>query len=368
MQEIKSVADADVKGKRVLVHTDFDVPLQDGTVANDARIRAALPTIELLRKNGAQKIILISKLGRPGGKVVEELRMAPVGKRLAELIDTTGIELRENLRFDPREEANDDSFAKELAALGDIFVNEAFADSHRAHASVVGIPKFLPSFAGLRFMEEITRLSDALTPPTGALAIIGGAKFETKIPLIQKLLGAYAQVLLGGALQNDVLRARGFPVGASLTSQVGVPVEVASSERLVVPTDAVMRETDANAERTTFISDIRVEEAIVDIGPQTAAAWAQKIKQAPFVLWNGPMGIYEDGFVDGTDTLAEAVALRAASGQLPQFHAVIGGGDTEAALAKFTFDTKKVFTSTGGGAMLEFLTAGTLPGIEALRQ
>jgi phosphoglycerate kinase len=360
MQEIKSVRDADVAGKRVLVHADFDVPVRDGMVVDDFRIRVALPTLSLLRGKGAKQIVLISKLGRPGGKVVEGLRMAPVQKRLSELVDMTAIELRENLRFDPREEANDESFAKELAGLGDVFVNEAFADSHRSHASVVGIPKFLPSYAGLRFEEEIQKLSVALTPPKGSIALIGGAKFETKVPLIQKLLSLYSEMLLGGALANDVIKARGLPFGKSLVSEEPVPPGVASDERLVVPTDAIFAEASSNAERSGGVFDIRANEGVIDIGPATSKLWAEKISAAPFVLWNGPMGIYEQGYRDGTDVLAAALAKSGV-------RAVVGGGDTVAALGKQKFDPAKVFISTGGGAMLQFLVYGTLPGIEALK-
>ena len=358
---MKSVRDADVAGKRVLVHVDFDVPLKNGVIVDDFRIRAALPTIALLREKGAEQIILISKLGRPGGTVVEELRMAPIQKKMAQLVDMTGIELRENLRFDPREEANDSAFAKELASLGDVFVNEAFADSHRTHASIVGIPKFLPGYAGVRFEEEVRRLSAALTPPQGALALIGGAKFETKEPLIKKLLGVYAEVLLGGALANDLLKARGLPFGKSLLSGAPVDPEVASDERLVLPTDAIFAEVGLSAERSGGVVDIRAGESIIDIGPATAKLWAEKISKAPFVLWNGPVGIYEQGYADGTDTLAVALAKSGVK-------AVVGGGDTIAAISKQKFDPQKVFVSTGGGAMLEFLTAGTLPGIEVLRR
>ena len=360
MQEIESVKNADVAGKRVLLHTDFDVPLAAGAVADDARIKAVLPTIVLLREKKAKSIIIISKLGRPGGKEVEGLRLAPVRERLAQLVDTTGIELRENLRFDPREEQNDETFARELAALGDVFVNEAFADSHRAHASVVGIPKFLPSYAGLRFIEEIARLSEALTPPQGALAIVGGAKFETKKPLLQKLLGLYTEVLLGGALCNDVIRARGLPVGGSLVSDAGVAPELAMDRRLVVPTDAIFKEETGNAERSGLVVDTRKDEHIVDIGPMTSDLWSRKVALAPFVLWNGPMGVYEDGFTDGTDALAEALALAPCK-------AVVGGGDTIAAISKHNFDPARVFISIAGGAMLQFLIDGTLPGIEALK-
>ena len=291
MQEVKSVKDADVAGKRVLVRVDFNVPIKDGKVQDDLRIRAALPTLDLLHKSGAAKILLLAHLGRPGGKAVEGLRMAQVEARVRELT-AVPFELRENLRFDPREEENNESFSKELASLGDVFVNEAFADSHRPHASIVGVPKFLPSFAGLRFEEEVRRLSLALTPPQGALAIIGGVKFETKVPLIKKLLGLYAEVLLGGALANDLIKARGLPFGGSLVSDTPVPEDIASNERLLIPDDAIFAESGSNAERSGRVVDIRANESIIDIGPATSKLWAQMISKVPFVLWNGPMGIY----------------------------------------------------------------------------
>src|SRR3989338_7645001 len=359
MPKIKSVKDADVSGKRVLVRVDLDV--LEGTSVIDMRLRAAVPTLQLLHDRGAVQIVIIGYVGRPGGKVVEAFRVAPVAKRLRELAPGINFEVKENLRFDPREEANDESFAKELATLGDIFVNESFATAHRAYASIVGIPKFLRSFVGLRFEEEMRRLTLALTPPHGALAVIGGVKFETKVPLIKKLLGLYAEVLLGGALANDLIKARGLPFGGSLVSDTPVPEDIASNERLLIPDDAIFAESGSNAERSGLVVDIRTNESIIDIGPATAKGWAEKISKAPFVLWNGPMGIYEQGYCDGTDALAAALA---ASGVA----AVVGGGDTIAAISKQTFDPQKVFVSTGGGAMLEFLTAGTLPGIEALRR
>lgn len=359
MQEIKTVKDAPVRGKRVVVRVDVNEPLKEGKVTNDLRIRAVLPTLEYLHAQGAAKIVLLAHLGRPEGVVVESLRMAPVEARLRELTQVP-FEMHENLRFDLREEANDEIFAKELASLGDMYVNEAFADSHRAHASIVGIPKFLPSYAGLHFAEEIERLSAALTPPEGAVAIIGGAKFETKEPLIKKLLSIYSRVYLGGALANDVIKARGMPFGASLISSVPVPTDVAIDERLVVPTDAIFSETSSNAERSGLIVDIRVNEGIIDIGPVTAKKWSGEVVNAPFVLWNGPLGIYEKGYRDGTDAIATALTSSGVS-------AVVGGGDTAAAIEKHAFDPKRVFVSTGGGAMLQFLADGTLPGIEALR-
>lgn len=359
MQEVKSIKDADVAGKRVVLRADFNVPVRDGVVVEDSRITAVLPTIALLREKGAAAITIITHLGRPTAAGDSSCDLAPVRAKLATLIDLTNIELYENLRFDPGEEANDPVFAQKLAALGDMYVNDAFAVSHRAHASVVGVPALLPHYAGLLMEKEITALTAALTPPQGSLAIIGGAKFETKLPLIKKLLTTYSEVLLGGALGNDVIKARGLPFGASLVSKQSVPVEVASNERLVAPVDAVVN-TAPGAERETSIADIRADEHIIDVGPATAKFWAEKIAAAPFVVWNGPMGIYEDGYTDGTDTLAEALSKSGA-------RAVVGGGDTVAALQKHAFDTEKVFISTGGGAMLEFLADGTLPGVEALK-
>lgn len=356
---MKVLKDADVAGKRVLVRCDFDVPLKDGVVADDTRLRAALPTINFLKEKGAKEIVLIGHLGRPEGKIVEELRVAPVTKKLGELTDLSGITVKENLRFDPREEANDPSLAQELVGFADIFVNESFATAHRAHASTVGVAKILPSYAGIHFEEEVTKLSAALTPPPGSIAIIGGAKFETKVPLLEKLLTMYNRVLVGGALGNDLLKSRGFPFGASLISNMKVPLMLASSERLLAPLDAYFM-GGAMDGRSSLITDTRADEKIVDIGPSTASSWAREIAAAPFVLWNGPMGVYEQGYTEGTDALAGTLASSNAE-------AVIGGGDTTAAVSKFTFNKEKIFISSGGGAMLEFLANGTLPAVEMLK-
>jgi len=358
--EVRSVREADVKGKRVLVRADFNVPLKGGAVVNDVRIKAVVPTLEFLHTAGASQIILLIHLGRPGGKVVEDLRVAPVEARLRELTKAP-FELRENLRFDQREEASDEGFAKELAGLGDIFVNDAFADLHRPHTSIVGIPKFLPSYAGLLVEREVEMLTKALTPPAGALAILGGAKFETKIPLITELLKHYPRVLLGGALGNDVIKARGLNTGSSIVSTTPVPVELATEERLLVPVDAVVRDANLNAERTALIHDLRAVEGVVDLGPATTTLWQEEVKSASFVLWNGPLGIYEDGYKRGTEAVAETLV----KANVP---AMVGGGDTTAAIAHFSFDPAKVFLSTGGGAMLEFLAKGTLVGLEPLKK
>lgn len=321
--QVKSIKEADVSAKRVLVRCDFDVPVLGGKVVDDLRLREAVPTLNFLRERGAKSIVLIGHLGRPGGKVVEGLRVTPVVARLAELTNMSGVEVRENLRFDPREENNDQGFAKELANLGDIYVNESFANSHRNHASIIGVPKFLPSYMGLNLEKEVEHLSLALTPPPGSIAIIGGAKFETKAPLIEKLARLYTKVLVGGNIANEY---------------------TVLSQHVVLPLDGV--EDSAGH--------------VSDIGIKTIEAWNKEISAAPFVLWNGPLGMYEGGYMSGTDTLAHTLATS-------NVRAVVGGGDTIAAVSKFAFDPKKVFTSTGGGAMLEFLVSGTLAGLEALK-
>lgn len=358
--QLKSVHDAEVKGKRVLLRVDFNVPIEAGVIVDDARIRAALPTVNFLHEAGAAKITVATHLGRPGGKEVGSLKVAPLEARLKELAPFPEIEMLENLRFNPGEEANDPQFAQELAQHGEVFVNDAFADAHRAHASIVGVAKLLPSYAGLLMLKEVENLSQALAPQKPALAIVGGAKFETKIPLLTKLLTIYDGVLLGGALASELLLARGLPVGSSLLSGAGVPEALAGNDALVVPEDAELVTVDTTAGRTSLINDIRANEKIVDIGTRTIEAWQKKIEGAEFVLWNGPVGIYEESYVDGTDALAEALVKSGA-------RAVIGGGDTEAALKKIKFDPAKVYVSTGGGAMLEFLADGTLPGLEVLR-
>lgn len=342
--QLKSVRDAEVAGKRVLLSVDFNVPMQNGAVTNDAKIKAAIPTIELLKKNAAAHITLMTHLGRPEGKVEESLRTAPLFKRLGELTDTTNIEMLENVRFDPGEESNDPKFAAELASHGDIFVNDAFADCHRAHASIVGVAKLLPAYAGLLVEKEVAEISKALTPEEPAVAIIGGAKFETKIPLLTKLLETYGQIFLGGALANDMLKARGLvDIKNSVASDTLVPPEMVADARILVPADYIWQ-----------------NDQIIDIGPDTLQHWSTLIAEQKFVLWNGPVGWYERGGSAGTDGLATALVNS-------QAHAVIGGGNTVEAVSKIKFDLAKVFVSTGGGAMLELITQGTLPGLEVLR-
>lgn len=360
MISLRSVEDAAVQDKRVLLRVDFNVPMQDARITDDARIKAAIPTIQLLLERGAKKITLLTHLGRPEGKENDKDRVAPLGERLKQYVDSPLIELHENLRFDPREELGDEAFAKELATLGDIYVNDAFSNSHRAHASMVALAQLLPSYAGLQLISEVAHISEALTPPKNSIAIVGGAKFETKEPLLEKLLEHYGTVLLGGALANDMLKVRGTPVGRSIVSQKPVPVVMAEDDRIVIPIDTMVECADGQR-RAAYTADVRSDESIMDIGPNTAEVWASMIGGCDFVLWNGPTGVFEKGFVEGTQKLATAIVEGGC-------RAVLGGGDTAAALATFQFDRERIFISTGGGAMLEFLAnGGMLPALEVLR-
>lgn len=323
MQDIRKVENADVTGKRVLLRVDYNVPMKEGVVADDSRMRATLPTISLLRDRGAAKIILATHLGRPDGKEVEELRTAPLFEHLQTLVSGTDIEMLENLRFNPGEEANSPEFAGELASKADVYVNDAFADCHRAHASIVGVAKLLPAYAGLLVQREISKLSAALVPTKPSLAIVGGAKLETKLPLIEKLSKIYDKVFVGGALANEYK---------------------GSAANVLLPEDGIPQ-----------------REGMFDIGPLTQKAWTEEIKKSAFVLWNGPVGMYEKAeYSGGTNAVAQALVDFGVQ-------AVLGGGDTDGALAKFNFNPERVFISTGGGATLEFLTTGTLPGLEVLK-
>lgn len=375
MQEIASVRDADVAGKRVLLRMSLNVPvLSDGTVGDLFRLTRGLPTLAFLSEKGA-KIVLVGYIGREGAtlrpvadalqKLLPAMKISFTDAPLAEvgaLVDALGpgeCLMLENIRREPGEEKNDPALVQSLASLADVFVSDSFAEAHRAYASNVGVAGVLPSFFGFLLEEEIRKLTLALTPTEKSLAIIGGAKFETKEPLMQKLIGLYPKVLVGGALANDVLKSRGWAFGASKVSDMPMPMELAASEKLLAPMDAIVAEKDKNAERIIFVNDIRANEYMVDIGPQTAARYVEAVAQADFVLWNGPMGIYENGFTAGTDALAEALTKS-------KVRAVVGGGDTVAAIAKYSFDPERIFLSTGGGAMLQFLADGTLPGVEAL--
>jgi phosphoglycerate kinase len=395
-----SVRDADVKGHRVLVRVDFNVPLADHApgreaeevgrhVADDTRIRAALPTIELLRERGAA-LILMSHLGRPKGEPDPALSLAPVAKRLGELlgaevklapgviegdVDLTcgalgpgDVLLLENVRFEPGETKNDPKLAESLAQLGDVFVNDAFGASHRAHASTVGVAEHLPAYAGLLLEREVSELTKVVEAPQRPLVVVlGGAKVSDKVGVIDRFLEVADQILIGGAMCFGFFEAQGIATGNSLVEGVELAKEALeraeqSDCELSLPVDLVLgREFSADTERKES-DGVEVPGGWMglDVGPRTAEAYAEAIAGAGTVLWNGPMGAFElPPFAAGTRRVAGAVA--AAPGIT-----VVGGGDSVAALNQFGLEDKVDWVSTGGGASLELLEGKKLPGVEAL--
>ncbi len=383
---MRSVRDIPVfKNIPILVRTALNVPITGSVVSNDYRLRRALPTLKYLAERGA-RVVLISHIGEQGTETLE-----PVTRALGKLIpnvsfcpETIGPRVRdairelspghllvlENLRRDRREQSNDSAFAREVAALGDVFVQDSFDTCHRPHASIIGIPAFLPSYAGLLLEEEVRELSRALTPSHPALAVIGGAKFSTKEPVLKRLLTEYDHVFAGGALANDFLKASGQEVGKSLVSITDpAPVqELLTNPKLLIPVDSLVVDTADSDKpdvyetaRVATGEQVRPDDMILDHGPGTSALLAEQTKGAKTILWNGPLGMYEKGFVDATDAFAHAVADSKA-------FSVIGGGDTIAAIEKLGLLPKFSFVSTGGGAMLDFLEKGTLPGIIALER
>lgn len=378
-------------GKRVLVRVDFNVPLDDGKIADDRRIREALPTIAELRRQGA-RVVLASHLGRPDGKVVEALRLDPVARRLSELLsapvrklpDCVGpaveravsamrdgdVVLLENLRFHPEEEDNDDAFARSLASLADVYVNDAFGTAHRAHASTVGVTRFLPAVAGLLMEKELTYLSRALEDPRRPfVAILGGKKVSDKIGVIRNLLTRADTLLIGGAMSYTFLRARGLSIGASLCEEDKLALARSLME------DAGKRRVTLRLPEDVVVADRFAEDAVyrvvpaeaipdgwmgLDIGPRTASAYAEAISPAGTVMWNGPMGVFEfPAFAAGTRAVAEAMARS-------QAVTIVGGGDSAAAVQQMGLAERMTHISTGGGASLEFLEGKELPGVAAL--
>lgn len=374
MKELSQLPSEELKGKYVLVRAGLDVPLDShGEVADLFRVRRAVDTLKFLIAAGARTIVL-SHIGRDPAETNEPVAKAlKVHIPLSYVPDLLGaaahsareamrdgdVLLLENLRRDSREVKNDPSLAKELSTLGDIYVNDAFSAAHRAHASIVGIPEHLPSYAGLLFSEEVHRLSKARAPESPSFAILGGAKFETKAPLIRELLKTYDRVFLTGALANDVFQARGLPIGRSLISKELPEKEVLENPHFLAPVDVTVEREDKQA-RVKLPADVEAGDKIVDIGPESVKEIAPLLEQARFILWNGPTGLYEDGYVSWTHAIAELIAKSDAQ-------KVIGGGDTVAAIQESGVGMEKLqFISTGGGAMLEYLLDGTLPGIEAL--
>jgi phosphoglycerate kinase len=359
-----------VDGKRVLLRADFNVPIHDGEVTDDLRIRAALPTIEWLLGRGAQ-LVACTHLGRPKGTPDPRYSVEPVRRRLAELVP--GVDLLDNLRFDPGEEADDPAFVAKLVDGFDAYVNDAFGASHRAHASIVGPPRSLPSAAGRLLAKEVDVLLGLRTRPRRPfVAVLGGAKVTDKLTVIEALLGVADTVLIGGAMCFTFLAARGNPIGASLFEEDMVDTCRSlldqHGDRLVLPTDITALGPGGELMRPDAGGDVRqVGTRLpdgwtgVDVGPGTAADFGDRIAEARTVFWNGPMGVFEDPrFEAGTRAVARAVADTAA-------FTVVGGGDSAAALAQFGLDHDVDHVSTGGGASLELLERGDLPGLEALR-
>ena len=362
---IPTLADlGDVSGKRVLVRTDFNVPMENGEITDDFRIRAALPTINWLTERGAQ-VVTASHLGRPKGQPNPKYSMDAVRARLAEL--APGVELMENLRYDAGEEGNDPAFVAKIIEGIDMYVDDAFGACHRAHASIVGPPKSLPSAMGLLLQKEVEVLLGLREHPKHPfVAVLGGSKISDKLGVVEALLNTVDALVIGGAMCFTFLAPQGYPIGASLwepdqvdTCKRLLEQSKASGKTIYLPED--LTGVDANGEYATF--GIRLPEGAkgFDIGPGSAAAFTDVIMDARTVFWNGPMGMFEDPrFEAGTRTVAQAMADTKA-------FTVVGGGDSAAALAQFGLDDEVDHVSTGGGASLELLELGDLPGLEALR-
>lgn len=386
----KTIEDIDVQDRRVLVRVDFNVPMSPGTtrISDDSRIRAVLPTIAYLRDRGA-RVMLCSHFGRPGGEVDEMLRLAPVRKRLSELLgidvvdargpagrvpekvmdslEPGGVALLENLRFNKREEANDPGFARKLSVLGEVFVNDAFGAAHRAHASTAGVTRFLPAVAGLLMARELEMLGACLEhPQSPVVAVIGGAKVSDKIAVLTHLAGRVDTVLIGGGMVTAFLAAIGHvdPVAADVADVEAARSLLANSQaRILTPTDVVTAmEFAMDAEpATTHVTAITPGALVLDIGPDTASVYAIELGDAKTIIWNGPMGVFEwPAFSAGTTAVAQAIAGN------DDCVSVVGGGSTAEAVGALGLRDRITHVSTGGGASLEYLEGKTLPGVAAL--
>ena len=394
MSNIKTIDELDARGKRVLVRVDFNVPVKDGVVTDDTRIRAALPTIQKLVGDGA-RVVLMSHLGRPAGTGFEEaFSLRPAALRLSELLgkpvafasDTVGEDARtkaaalrdgdvlllENLRFDKREKKNDPAFCEELAALGDAYVNDAFGTAHRAHASTAGVAALLPAYAGYLMEREVGTLSGMLdNPKRPFVAILGGSKVSDKIKVIDALMEKADALIIGGGMCFTFLAAQGYSVGTSLKEddwieRAGQMLDSAKERgvKVLLPVDVVCADRFAEdaSTKTVAVDAIPDDMMGLDIGPKTAELYGKAIADAACVFWNGPMGVFEmDAFAAGTKAVAEAVAANEGA------DTIIGGGDSVAAVNKFGLAEKMSFISTGGGASMELVQGEKLPGVEALK-
>jgi phosphoglycerate kinase len=389
----KTIRDIDLAGKRVLVRVDFNVPLEEGRVADDTRIRAAVPTLKAILEAGPRSVLIASHLGRPKDAPDPKYSLRPVAPVLGDLLGREvrfvedcvgpavekvagdlpdgGVLLLENTRFHPEEKANDPDFAAKLAALADVYVNDAFGSAHRAHASTEGVAHYLPAVAGLLMEKEIEYLSTTLESPTRPfVAILGGAKVSDKIGVIENLLGKADRILIGGGMANTFFKAQGIAVGDSLAED-----EVLDTARdllkraggkLALPTDAVIAdafEADAKSKTIPVAEGVPEGWRILDVGPATVDAFRKMLGDAQTIVWNGPMGVFEfERFAKGTRDLAAIVGARAEAGAT----VVVGGGDSVAAVRQAGLTDKMTHVSTGGGASLEMLEGKILPGLAAL--
>jgi 3-phosphoglycerate kinase len=362
----------DLRGVRVIVRASLNVPVTDGKVTNSYRIIRALPTLRYLHEHGA-KTIIVGHIGREPEETLKPIHdeldtYLPVqwGGTIAsprfiehwDVLPDGHFLLAENVRQDEREKNNDDAWAKEISALADVYVNDAFANCHREHMSMVGLPRYLPAYAGLNVSEEVEQLSRVMQPESPSLFLLGGAKFETKLPLIEKYLDKYDYLFVAGALMNDILKAKGYEVGVSLVSDIDIShAPFLNHEKLLFPVDVVV--DGPNGRLVKKIDAIAPDEAIMDAGPDTVEMLKPYITEAKTILWNGPFGNFEAGFGDSTRA---TVKLLSASDAF----SVVGGGDTVAAIDELGLNDTLGFVSTGGGAMLTLLENGTTPALEAL--
>ncbi len=387
----QSVRDIDVAGKKVFVRVDFNVPMENGEISDDTRIRETIPTIQYLIDKGA-KVILASHLGRPNGQVVEELRLTPAAGRLAEILgkpvfkadESIGDEVKaqvaqlkngdvlllENVRFYPGEEKNDAELAKSFSELADIFVNDAFGAAHRAHASTEGIAHYLPAVSGLLMEKELSVLGKALTNPERPFtAIVGGAKVKDKIAVIENLIELADNIIIGGGLSYTFLKAQGYEIGKSLVDNSKIELAKsfldkakAKGVQFLLPVDVIVADdfSESANKQTVNIDSIPSDWEGLDIGPKTCELFAKVVKESKLVVWNGPMGVFElDAYAEGTKAVAVACAET-------EGYTIIGGGDSAAAVEKFHLADRMDHMSTGGGASLEFMEGKALPGVVAL--
>ena len=380
--KFKRMSDVDLRGKRVFIRADLNVPCEGGRITDDTRIRASVPAIELALKQGAKCVLVTSHLGRPKeGQFSKEDSLAPIAKRLSELLETdvplvrdwiegvpdgSGVLLLENCRFNKGEKADDEALAKKMAALCDVYVNDAFGTAHRAEASTHGVARFAKvACAGPLMAAELDALKKSLANPARPLvAVVGGSKVSTKLTVLAELAKKVDALIVGGGIANTFLLAAGKPIGKSLAEPdlVGEAKKIAAATQVPLPEDVVVAVEASARARSTIKApqDVQADEMILDIGPRTAAKLAEQLKSAGTIVWNGPVGVFEvDAFAKGTRALGQAIAESKA-------FSIAGGGDTLAAIAKFGLENRISYISTGGGAFLEFLEGKTLPAVAAL--